>query len=224
MTKPKSAKSAPKTKKRVKAGQNGAAAAQRRSLFIEAYLSNGENASQAAIAAGFSPKTAGQQGSRLLKNVKVQQELNSRRTKVLEKFQLTTENVLQSVAQALFFDPRKLFDDKGLLKPITELDDDTAQALAGIDITEEYGNAPVDEELEPQPHGGGLRRAHGKRVQTGYTAKLKWLDKNAARDQAAKMLGMYGADNRQKTDPLTALLLSLNGSSLPVVAQDPDHA
>lgn len=45
-------------------------------LFVTEYLSNGNNATQAAIAAGYSEKTASSQGSRLLKSVEVQQYLN----------------------------------------------------------------------------------------------------------------------------------------------------
>lgn len=37
-------------------------------------------------------------------------------------------------------------------------------------------------------------------------------DKNAALERATKILGMYEKDNSQKTDPLTALLQSLNGN------------
>ncbi|MNW63628.1 Terminase small subunit [compost metagenome] len=45
-------------------------------LFITEYLKNGNNATHAAIAAGYSEKTAASQGSRLLKSVEVQQYLN----------------------------------------------------------------------------------------------------------------------------------------------------
>jgi phage terminase small subunit len=214
-------KTAGKGTARTKAGHPAGSAEQRIKLFVEALLSNGENVTQAALAAGFSPKSAASQGSRLLKNVKVQQILDSRRAELLGKSQLTTERVLESVAQALFFDPRKLYRDDGTLKPIQELDDGTAMALAGLEIVEEYGPA-TDTELEPQPHGGGLKRSHGRRVVTGYTAKVKWLDKNAAREQAAKMLGLYGADNRQRIDPIADLLAELmkRQSAPPVTEQE----
>lgn len=207
---------------RVKPGQNKLSAEQRRSLFIEAYLSNGENATQAAMAAGFSPKSAGCQGSRLLKNVKVAQELDSRRAKVLEKAGLNTERVLQSIADALFFDPRKLYREDGALKAVTDLDDSTAQALAGIEIVEEYGPAPNDMELEAQPNGGGLKRSRGRRVVVGYTAKIKWLDKNTAREQALKHFGLFSKDNGQRIDPIADLVAELmkRRSAPPITEQD----
>lgn len=45
-------------------------------IFVTEYLKNGNNATQAAIAAGYSEKTAASQGSRLLKSVEIQQYLN----------------------------------------------------------------------------------------------------------------------------------------------------
>lgn len=46
--------------------------------FVEAYLSNGFNATQAAITAGYSQKTAYSQGARLLKNVEVRAQIEAR--------------------------------------------------------------------------------------------------------------------------------------------------
>lgn len=199
----------PKSKKappgKTKPGQRKVSVEQRRALFIEAFLSNGENATQAALAAGFSASSAASQGSRLLKNDKVSQEIARRRSEVLESAELTTEGVLRSLRQALFFDPRKLYREDGSLKPITELDDDTAQALSGFEVLEEYAGRGEDRAL------------------AGFTKKVKWLDKNAAREQAAKVLGLYARDNHQKTDPLAALIQQLGRTSPPIVARDPDH-
>jgi len=103
---------------KVKAGNTQEDAANRRKLFIEAYLTNGGNASQAAIAAGYSPHTAGVTGSRLLKHAEVLAQLQPRRHALLSKLELTTESVLKSLAQAVHFDPRKLYDASGELKPI----------------------------------------------------------------------------------------------------------
>lgn len=172
---------ATKTKPRAKikkSSQKGSAN-ERRRLFIEALLSNGENISQAALAAGFSPKTAPQQGSRLLKHVEVQQALNSRRTEVLGKFQLTTERVTQEIARISFFDPRKMFAADGRPLAITELDDDTAACIVGLDVLEQYEGSGEDRAL------------------VGLIKKYKIADKNSGLDKAAKILGLYEKDNEQ---------------------------
>jgi len=201
---------------RSKTGASKQSAEMRRKLFVEAFLSNGENITKAALAAGFSAKSAASQGSRLLKDVKIQQILDTRRTEVLESAKLTTQTLHDSLRQALLFDPRKLFREDGTVKDVVELDDDTALALASFEVTEEFGAAGGSEEQEPQAHGGTLKRQ--RRGLIGYTKKVKWLDKNSARDQLAKMLGAYEKDNRQRSDPLTDLLgeLMQRRSSLPI--------
>ena len=156
---------------------------QRRKLFVEAFLSNGGNATQAALTAGFSASTDAKQGHRLSKNVQVRAEIDRRSAEVIEKAQeatqLTIERVMRSLAQALFFDPRKLYREDGSLKPIPELDDDTAQALAGFEVFEEYTGRGEERTL------------------AGFTKKVKWLDKNTAREQALKHLGAFEKDNKQ---------------------------
>lgn len=160
----------------------------RRTLFVEAYIQNGCNATDAAVKAGFSPATAGQQGHRLLKNVQVASLIEQRRADLAKKNELTTESVLRSLRQALFFDPRKLFDAKGNLKAVQALDEDTALALTGFEVFEEFEGRGKDRHF------------------IGVTKKVKWLDKNAARDQANKILGNYEKDKPPPTpDPSAAI-------------------
>lgn len=50
--------------------------------------------------------------------------------KVQRETGITLERTLREIAKGAFHDPRKFFDDSGALKPVTELDDDTAAAIA----------------------------------------------------------------------------------------------
>jgi phage terminase small subunit len=96
------------------------------------------NGTRAAIAAGYSPKTAAVKASQLLTKVKVREELERILAKLSEKLELSAERVLRELARLAFLDPRKLFREDGSLKPITELDDDTAAALASMEIERRY--------------------------------------------------------------------------------------
>lgn len=167
-------------KPRTKASSGADEARRRRKLFVEAYLSNGGNATQAAISAGLSAKTAGVTGHKLLKHAEVSALLKQRQTELAKKYELTTDSVIKSLAQAVHFDPRKLYNADGTLKAVHELDEDTAMALSGFEVAEEKGTGDD----------------RGKVI--GYTKKVKWLDKNAAREQAMKHLGLYLEDNKQK--------------------------
>ena len=169
-------------KKKVnKRGSNQVGAEIRRKLFAEAYLSNGGNSTEAAKQAGYSAKTAKSQGSRLLTHVDVVALVQQRRASLVEKFELTTERTLKEIARLAYVDPRKFFHADGRPKNITELDDDTAAALAGMEVTEEF-------------EGTGENR-----VSKGFTKKYKLADKNSALEKAMKHLGEYEADNRQKS-------------------------
>jgi phage terminase small subunit len=108
---------------------------QRLELFVAEYLTD-LNATRAAIAVGYSSKTAGQQGSRLLKNVKVVAEIAAKTKARTSRLEIRADNVLQELAKLAFFDPRKFFNPDGSPKHITELDDDTAAGLAGLEVKE----------------------------------------------------------------------------------------
>ena len=175
-----------KATKRVKAGTSKASAADKRKAFVEAYFANGENGSQAAITAGFAPKSAGVTSAKLLKDPRVLAEIERRRADLCSQLEVTTERILQERARLAFFDPRKLFDATGKPIPIHELDDDTAAALAGLDVLEEFDGTGKD------------------RVFSGYTKKYKLADKGASLTALEKIKGMYEADNAQK-NPLEGL-------------------
>jgi phage terminase small subunit len=166
---------------------------QRRQLFCESYITNGGNATQAAITAGFSAKTAGSQGQRLLKNVDVARYIADRSAEVLriasENTGLTVERTLREVARLAFFDPRDLFDEGGNLKPIHEMDDDTSAAIAGFEVVEICAASSDDGDMEPQSHGGALMRRRGGVV--GHVKKIKHCDKNSALEKAMKHLKLY---------------------------------
>jgi phage terminase small subunit len=104
-------------------------------LFVAEYLVD-LNATKAAIAAGYSRDTAESAGSRLLTNVKVCREIALKQGQRLQKLEVTADRVLQEIAKIAFLDPRKLFESDGSLKRIQDLDDDTAMAIAGLEVTE----------------------------------------------------------------------------------------
>lgn len=74
--------------------------------FIEEYLVD-LNATQAAIRAGYSAKTAKQQGARLLTNVYVAQALAEAQEKRSERTEITQDMVLRELAKIGFSDIRK---------------------------------------------------------------------------------------------------------------------
>lgn len=170
--------------------------------FVKAYFASDRNALQAYLA--IKPKvkhsTAGVQGCRLLKNPKVQALIEEHELAMQAKFDISEERVLREIARLAFFDIRKLYREDGSLKLPSEWDDDTAAAIAGMDVEDLY-------------YGKG-----DNREQIGSVRKYKTHSKPDSHEKLMKYLGMYEKDNRQKTDPVRELLawVGKKGSHLEV--------
>ncbi len=149
--------------------------------FVDEYLID-LNATQAAIRAGYSPKTANEQGARLLANVSIAEAIREARDKRQQRTEITQDRVLQEYARLAFCDPRRLFNADGSPKPIEELDDDTAAALAGLEVREEF-------------EGKGQER-----TLAGYTKKYKLANKLGALDSLAKHMGLFDAKEEDSED------------------------
>lgn len=176
---------AKKPNTRVKAGTSKASAADKRKAFVEAFFANGENGTQAAVTAGFAEKSAGVTAAKLLKDTRVLAEISKRREALCTSLEVTTERILKERARLAFFDPRKLFAADGKPIPIHELDDDTAAALAGLDVLEEFEGTGKDRKF------------------IGYTKKYRLADKGASLTALEKIKGMYEKDNEQKPAAVT---------------------
>lgn len=140
--------------------------------FVDEYLVD-LNATQAAKRAGYKDPNIGRQ---LITKNNVSEEIRKRKKELSDKTGITQERVLRELAKIAFFDPRKLFQDNGQPKDITMLDDDTAGALAGLDVMEEYEGHGQDREF------------------VGYTKKYKIADKLRALDALGKHLGLFDKD------------------------------
>ena len=135
------------TPKRTKAGTSRVAAAARRAAFKAAYLANGHNATQAAITAGYSAKTAASQGQRLLRDVETSRELAEAAREVGDAAGLEAKRELREAGRLSRSDVRRLFRADGTLKDPHEWDDDTAAAIASIEVIEQFEGTSEDRKL-----------------------------------------------------------------------------
>jgi phage terminase small subunit len=91
----------------------------RRARFVTNYV-RCLNATQAAKEAGYSEKSAHVQGSQLLKNAKVRQEIDAILKRRLKKDELSAERILEELRRIATFDYRQFYDAEGNFKPPTE--------------------------------------------------------------------------------------------------------
>ena len=136
--------------------------------FIEEYLID-LNATQAAIRAGYSQKTAAPQAARLLINVKIQQALQEAMCKREERTQITQDRVLQELAKIGFSD----------LKTVVDWTED---GKIRIRATDEVDGAILAEVSETEIDFGDY---------TKRTKRVKLHDKMRALEMIGKHLGMF---------------------------------
>jgi phage terminase small subunit len=105
----------------------------RKELFVAEYIGD-LNATQAAIRAGYSPKTAKQQAQRLMQEPAIKAAIAKKQKKVFVNAELTATRTLEAIRRPLVADVRKLFDSNGNLRPITSLGDDEAALIAGFEV------------------------------------------------------------------------------------------
>ncbi len=142
-------------------------------LFKAEYLV-GFNAAKAAIAAGYSPKTAKEQGARLLTNVHIASAIQEELTQRLQRLEISADKVLQQIARLAFYDIRKLYNADGTLKPVTELDDLTQVAICGIEVEKVY------------EHFG-----KGQAKSTGTLTKIKLADRGINLERLGRHLKLF---------------------------------
>lgn len=137
--------------------------------FVAEYLKD-FNATQAAVRAGYSAKTAKQQGSRLLTNVDIAAAIAAAKSKAVVSADLTAARVLEELRRLAFHDIRTLFDTNGNLRPIHDLEPEEAAALAGVEVI--IKNAKAGDGVTDEIH------------------KIKVWDKSRALEMLCKHFGL----------------------------------
>jgi phage terminase small subunit len=100
-------------------------------MFCREYLID-LNATQAAIRAGYSSKTAGQIGERLLKKVETQHRIQELQAKRSEKTDITAERVLSEYAKLAFTDLPGIVTFNGVSMSVADFDTLTPEQRACI--------------------------------------------------------------------------------------------
>jgi phage terminase small subunit len=154
---------------------------QRRTRFIKEYLLD-QNATRAAKAAGYSEKTAYSYGQQLLKKLEVKEAIQAANSKVFAHLEVSAEHIRAELARLAFHDPRKLLNPDGSAKLITDLDDDTAAAIAGFETAELFTGSGEDRAL------------------AGYVKKFKLADKGLNLERLGRILKMF-VDRVEISDP-----------------------
>lgn len=140
--------------------------------FVAEYLID-LNATQAAIRAGYSEKTAKQQGARLLTNADVLAAVQAGQREIVGECQVCAERVVTELGRIGFSDLRRAFTDEGGLRNPAAWDDATAASISSIKV------------VTRKPPGGG------EDAEVEYITEVKLWDKNSALEKLGKYFGMF---------------------------------
>lgn len=166
-------------------------------IFVAEYCVD-KNATQAAIRAGYSKKTAGSIGDENLTKPEIAQAIEKHLQKIVQKAGLKTENLIETMRELSDSDIRKLFDDENRLLPFNQWPEDVARCVAAVEVEEIY-----------EWEGTGKNK---KKVLIGFLKKIKLWDKNKAVDMANRVTRLYeNPEDKPKGD---RLIVVENGSIL----------
>jgi len=157
----------------------------RHEKFCRQYSRHG-NGTRAVISAGYNAKSwledksnsAAVQSCMLLRNPNIIQRIQYLRERIAIKDDLTELKLRRELERISFFDVRKLYDENGHLRPIHELDADTAAAVSEVEVEKLFD---CDD--------------RGKKVHAGYTVKVKTNKKVDAIDKLMRYYGMVDQPN-----------------------------
>lgn len=160
----------------------------KRIRFVDEYLVD-LNATQAAIRAGYSPKTAYSIGFEILKKPEIQDEIAKRRGELQEETEINQERIFQEESYLAFADVRQLFDQGGGMLPIHLLPEGVARAISSFEVVE-------------TPDGG-------------QKIKVRLWDKGRALERLEKLFGLFPGTGTQS--PGTDDILELGRSMARVI-------
>lgn len=141
--------------------------------FLQEWMTNGQNITQAALAVGWAESSAARHGRRLISQWRKQGVIPALAEKVANKAQLDAARVLGQVARVVEFDVGRLYREDGSLIPPHQLDEETRACVQSV-----------------------LHRSDG-------SIEIKISDRLEAAKLAMKHLGLFKEDNRQKFQGLS---------------------
>ncbi|MDB4871954.1 MAG: terminase small subunit [Gemmatimonadales bacterium] len=142
------------------------------SRFGEEYLVD-LNATQAAIRAGYSEKTARQIGYENLTKPHIIDAIARAMQARSERTRVTQDRVITGIAELAFYDVADLFDENGGMRSVHELSPMLRRAIAGIEVTELFADVG------------------GQRVHVGHLKKVKLADRKGNLELLGRHLKLF---------------------------------
>lgn len=137
------------------------------------------NGTQAAIRAGYSKKTAGQQAEQLLKILEIKKKVKELQKEIQDRTEITADMVVKELAKVGFANIQDYIGSGNSIEDISTLKENKAAAVESIKIVEsEWGT--------------------GDRAGRKTSTTFKLHDKISALEKLGRHLGIFEKDNAQR--------------------------
>lgn len=164
----------------------------RQMRFVQEYLID-LNATQAAIRAGYSAKTAYSLGQRVLKNDEVQREIQKAQEKRSQRTRVTQDMVLQELAKIAFSNGTEFS------QVVTEEREDEGGNIVPVQVVRHTDTKDLDD-------GSRAAVAHIKQAKNG-TIEVIAHDKLKALELLGRHLGMFNNQTLDDDDNETGVVM-----------------
>lgn len=170
--------------------------------FVEEYLID-LNATQAAIRAGYSPRSAKQHADAMLAKPHIAAAVAAAQAARSERTEVTVDYVLQRMVEIDQMDVLDIMNDDMSLKPVREWPRVWRQYLSGFDLSELFEGRGDEREL------------------IGILKKVRWPDKIKNLELLGKHVGMF-KDRIEHTGPNGGPIqqVSINADEFAKIAQE----
>lgn len=140
--------------------------------FCQEYLID-LNATQAAIRAGYSERTARQAGAENLSKPVIQSEVKRLMEERAARNEIDADTVLGELLRIARADIGQAFNPDGSLKSMADMPEEIRRAISGVDVFEEFEGRGEDRE------------------QIGFTKKVRFWDKVKALEMLGRHLRLF---------------------------------
>lgn len=157
--------------------------------FIEEYLID-LNATQAAIRAGYSPKTANEQGAQNLVKLSIQKEISKAMAERSRRTGISQDRIIRELARIAFVNPKDVINAEDATLKLDAAEDDLA-AVASVKV-KTFG-------------------------EDGTEREIKMADKIRALELLGKHLGMYQNNlnvTLETSEKLDSIMSQIGGGGL----------
>jgi phage terminase small subunit len=174
--------------------------------FVQEYLID-QNATKAAVRAGYSAKTAHSQGPRMLEHVGVKAEIEKRQAKLADKLEIKAESIAEEFLKMASYDPGEVMtwtDDKLTLKNSDDMTPAQRKLITEIKFTPtQFGTTKQIKLTNRMDALQNLARHLGMfkdRIEFDVTDDLAALAKEARQRAAESRIKPTGGERDERTD------------------------